>query len=108
MTSRLGRSGGTAHSPAGSAASEACSAGSDEPETIQWKRGNVLGKGAYGTVSIDVLCVLYLLLCMFLLYVTVLLPVGVIKDNNWSFCSLLHRETEKKEPVFFCVHLFST
>jgi len=50
VTSRLGRS-GTAHSPAGSSASEACSAGSDEPETIQWKRGNVLGKGAYGTVS---------------------------------------------------------
>jgi len=54
VTSRLGRSGGggAAHSPAGSSASETCSAGSDEPETIQWKRGNVLGKGAYGTVSI--------------------------------------------------------
>jgi len=51
VTSRLGRSGAT-HSPAGSTASEACSAASDEPETIQWKRGNVLGKGAYGTVSI--------------------------------------------------------
>jgi len=29
----------------------------------------------------DILCVVFLL-CMFLLYVTVLLPVGVIKDNN--------------------------
>jgi len=51
VTSRLGRSGQT-HSRAGSAASGSCSAGSDEPETIQWKRGNVLGKGAYGTVGL--------------------------------------------------------
>jgi len=50
VTSRLGRS-GQAHSRAGSAASGSCSAGSGEPETIQWKRGNILGKGAYGTVS---------------------------------------------------------
>jgi len=51
VTSRLGRSGQT-HSRAGSAASASGSAGSDEPEIIQWKRGNVLGKGAYGTVSL--------------------------------------------------------
>jgi len=30
----------------------------------------------------DILCVLCFLLCMFLQYVTVLLPVGVIKDND--------------------------
>ena len=30
----------------------------------------------------DILCVLCFLLCMFLLYVTVLLSVGVMKDNN--------------------------
>ena len=30
----------------------------------------------------DILCVLHFLLCMFLLYVSVLLPVGVIKDIN--------------------------
>ena len=52
MTSHLGRSGGQSDGRAGSAASGSCSAGSDEPETIQWKRGNVLGKGAYGTVSL--------------------------------------------------------
>ena len=57
MTSRLGRSGQT-HSRAGSAASGAASAGSDAPEIIQWKRGNVLGKGAYGTVSL-ILAFLY-------------------------------------------------
>lgn len=50
MTSRLGRS-SRVHSRAGSVASESFSATSDEVETIQWKRGNVLGKGAYGTVS---------------------------------------------------------
>ena len=30
---------------------------------------------------IDILCFLRFLLCMFLLYITVLLPVGVIKDD---------------------------
>ena len=30
----------------------------------------------------DILCVLCFLLCMFLLYITVLLPVGVIKDDD--------------------------
>ena len=30
----------------------------------------------------DILCVLCFLPCMFLLYVTVLLPVGVIKDDD--------------------------
>ena len=29
----------------------------------------------------DILCFLCFLLCMFLLYITVLLPVGVIKDK---------------------------
>ncbi len=42
MTSRLGRA---------SAASRVGSAMSEDVETIQWKRGNLLGKGAYGTVS---------------------------------------------------------
>jgi len=30
----------------------------------------------------DIVCVLCFLLCVFLLYITVLLPVGVIKDDN--------------------------
>ena len=51
VTSRLGRS-SRVHSRAGSVVSEACSASSDDIETIQWKRGNVLGKGAYGTVGL--------------------------------------------------------
>jgi len=42
----------------------------------------------------DILCVLCFLLCMFLLYITVLLPVGVIKDERdddnveWFTCCL--------------------
>lgn len=51
VTSRLGRS-YRSYSRAESMVSEAFSATSDEIETIQWKRGNVLGKGAYGTVGI--------------------------------------------------------
>jgi len=49
VTSRLGRS--CTQSRTGSANSSAPSGGGDDVETIQWKRGNVLGKGAYGTVS---------------------------------------------------------
>jgi len=32
----------------------------------------------------DILCVLCFLLCMFLLYITVLLTVGVIKDDDFT------------------------
>ena len=38
----------------------------------------------------DILCVLCFLLCMFLLYITVLLPVGVIKDYDNSTPSTLN------------------
>ena len=30
----------------------------------------------------DILCVLCFLLCVFLLYITALLPVGVVKDDD--------------------------
>ena len=38
----------------------------------------------------DILCVLCFLMCMFLLYITVSLPVGVIKDKCKTLNSLQH------------------
>ena len=43
-----------------------------------------------GSLWYDILCVLCFLLCMFLLYITVLLPVGVIKDDDNSTPSTLN------------------
>jgi len=39
----------------------------------------------------DILCVLCFLLCMFLLYITVLLPVDVIKDDDDKEALFVHR-----------------
>ena len=49
VTSRLGHR--SAGSRASSAATSASTVRSSEGEVIHWKRGNMLGKGAYGTVS---------------------------------------------------------
>ena len=43
----------------------------------------------------DILCVLCFLLCMFLLYITVLLPVGVIKDDQLLPTPLRHTREQQ-------------
>ena len=41
---------------------------------------------------------------VWLLYFNICVIVQSLGDHNFA----LHREAEKKEPIFFCVHLFST
>ena len=55
-------------------------------------------------VGYDILC---FLLCMFLLYITVLLPVGVIKDDNGKPEDDDHHKSQRGSIVFLtlCVCL---